>query len=101
MLFDAHTGWSDTPAFMRLYVADADATYRRALDVGATSVTAVTDLDFGDRVGRVRDPLNNLWRIQTHVEDIDPPRNAAALAIPRQPAHSTTSRPRWDEAMRK
>lgn len=27
-------------------------------------------LFFGDRVGRVRDPLGNLYWIQTHVEDL-------------------------------
>jgi hypothetical protein len=33
-------------------------------------VTDVTHLFFGDRVGRVRDPLGNLWWIQTRVEDV-------------------------------
>ena len=31
-----------------------------------------TEAAFGDRVGRVRDPLGNLWWIQAHVEDVDP-----------------------------
>jgi PhnB protein len=26
---------------------------------------------WGDRVGRVRDPLGNIWWIQTHVENVD------------------------------
>ena len=72
MMFDAWPGWPDTPAFLRLYVADADETYARALAAGATPVTEVTGLFFGDRVGRVRDPLGNLWWIQAHVEDVDP-----------------------------
>jgi PhnB protein len=29
-------------------------------------------LFFGDRVGRIRDPLGNIWWIQAHVEDVDP-----------------------------
>ena len=37
-----------------------------------TSVTPVTTLFFGDRVGRVRDPLGNIWWIQAHVEDVRP-----------------------------
>ncbi len=71
MGFDARPEWSDTPAFLRLYVDDADATYRRALEAGATSVTEVTHLYWGDRVGRIRDPLGNVWWIQARVEEVD------------------------------
>ena len=39
MMFDAKPGWPSTPAFLRLYVDDCDATYQRALDAGGTSVT--------------------------------------------------------------
>src|SRR3712207_6830765 len=55
-----------------LYVEDGDGVYRRALEAGATSVTEMTDLFFGDRVGRVRDPQGNLWWIQTRLEVLDP-----------------------------
>ena len=72
MMFDAPEGWPGTPGFARLYVGDGDGVYQRALDAGATSVTVMTDLFFGDRVGRVRDPLGNIWWIQQHVEDVDP-----------------------------
>jgi PhnB protein len=40
------------------------------LQAGATSVTEMTHLFWGDRVGRVRDPFGNLWWIQTHIEDV-------------------------------
>jgi uncharacterized glyoxalase superfamily protein PhnB len=40
-------------------VPDAAIAYQRALAAGATPVTEVTALFFGDRVGRVRDPLGN------------------------------------------
>ena len=53
MLFDAAPGWPPTPGFLRLYVEDADETHRRAVAAGGTSVTEVTHLFFGDRVGRV------------------------------------------------
>jgi PhnB protein len=72
MMFDAQEGWPETPGFLRLWVDDVDATYRRALEAGATSVTEMTDLFFGDRVGRVRDPLGNIWWIQTRVAEVDP-----------------------------
>ncbi len=72
MTFDAKEEWPDTPSFLRLYVEDGDGVYRRALEAGATSVTEMTDLFFGDRVGRVRDPQGNLWWIQTRLEVLDP-----------------------------
>jgi len=70
MLFDARPEWPPTPAFLRLYVEDADAVHRRAVEAGGESVSRVTHLFFGDRVGRVRDPFGNLWWIQTHIEDV-------------------------------
>jgi uncharacterized glyoxalase superfamily protein PhnB len=70
MLFDAGSGWPPTPGFFRLYVTDADATLRLAVEAGGTKVTAVRELAFGDRVGRVRDPFGNIWWIQSRVKDL-------------------------------
>ncbi len=64
-------GEPDTPAFLRIYVPDGHAAFARAIEAGATSVTEMTHLLWGDRVGRVRDPLGNLWWIQARVEDVD------------------------------
>jgi PhnB protein len=72
MLFDSRPDWPPTPSFLRLYVADADATYRQALSAGATSVTEVAEHFFGDRIGRVSDPAGNIWWIQSHSEDVKP-----------------------------
>src|SRR5688500_1468886 len=44
MMFDAKPGWSDTPAFLRLYVDDGSATFREALASGAGAVTEMTEL---------------------------------------------------------
>lgn len=71
MMFDKQPAWPDLPALIRLYVDDADVTCRQALEAGAKSVTEVTHLAFGDKVARVRDPLGNVWWIQTHIEDVD------------------------------
>lgn len=70
MLFDSYEGWPETPAFVRLYVGDADAAHRQALAAGASSVTRVTELFWGDRVGRVRDPFGNIWWLQSHATDV-------------------------------
>jgi PhnB protein len=72
LLFDAPPDWPPTPCFLRLYVSDADATYRRAQRAGATPVTEPTELFWGDKVGRVRDPLGNLWWIQQRVAEPTP-----------------------------
>ena len=72
MTFDAKDGWPETPAFLRLYVADVDSTYQRALKAGATSVTDLTNMPWGDRICRVRDPLGNLWWLMTRIEEVSP-----------------------------
>jgi PhnB protein len=70
MLFDSYDGWPETPAFFRLYVDDADAAYEQALAAGAGTVTRVTELFWGDRVGRVRDSLGNIWWLQSRATDV-------------------------------
>jgi PhnB protein len=82
MGFDARPDWPDTPAFLRLYVAECDAVYERALSAGAASVTGPTTLFFGDRVARVRDPLGNLWWIQTRLENLTMEEMQRRAALP-------------------
>lgn len=71
MMFDAKKDWPDTPSFLTLYVEDCDAVHQRALNAGAITVTELSTNAWGDRGSRIRDPFNNIWWIQTHVEDID------------------------------
>jgi PhnB protein len=54
------------PAFLYLYVDDIDATYKRALELGAKSLEEPQDLPYGDRRGMVKDPCGNIWQIATH-----------------------------------
>jgi PhnB protein len=70
MAFDAKPGWPDTPAFLRIYVENGDDTLRKALAAGGSTVTEMTNMPWGDRIGRVRDPVGNLWWIMTHLEDV-------------------------------
>ncbi len=46
-----------------VYVEDAHASMKRALDHGALLEMAVADMPYGDRQGGVRDPHGNLWWI--------------------------------------
>ncbi|MFF5015037.1 hypothetical protein [Streptomyces sp. NPDC001165] len=56
--------------------------HRQAVEACGTSVTEVTHLFFGDRVGRVRDPLGSLYWIQTRVEDVGPQEMGRRLGDP-------------------
>ena len=51
------------PAFLYLYVDDADATYARALQAGARSLEEPLDTPYGDRRGMVADRWGNVWQI--------------------------------------
>jgi len=82
MLFDADPAWPATPAHLRVYVADTRDTFERAVGAGARAVTEPTDLAFGERVARVRDPQGHLWWIHQHVEDIAPDDLGARFADP-------------------
>jgi PhnB protein len=70
MTFDAGDDWPPTPAFMRLYVSDGDAVQAQAVAAGGVAVTDRTDLFFGERVGRVRDPWGNIWWIHERTEEV-------------------------------
>jgi PhnB protein len=58
------------PTCLYVYVDDTDATYRRALQAGGTSVMEPADQFYGDRSAGVRDPAGNIWYVATHQEDL-------------------------------
>ena len=66
---DAEAGVS---VFLTLYVEDADAWHRRALEAGATEINAVADHVHGDRAGSLRDPFGHRWATATHIADVSP-----------------------------
>jgi PhnB protein len=73
MTFDAAPEWPDSPSFLSVYVDDVDRTYAKALEAGATVVTELMYSRItGDRGCRVKDPVGNIWWLQTHLEDVDP-----------------------------
>lgn len=51
------------PAFLYVYVADADATYKLALDAGAHIIESPLDTPYGDRRAMVRDLCGNVYQI--------------------------------------
>jgi PhnB protein len=54
-----------TPAFLYVYVCDADETYRRAVSAGAVSVEEPRNLPYGDRRAMIEDRWGNIWQIAT------------------------------------
>jgi PhnB protein len=71
LLFDAKEDWPDTPALLRLYMEDIDDVFENALQAGATSVTELRNFPWGDRGGRIRDPLGNIRWLTEHIEDVE------------------------------
>jgi PhnB protein len=53
-----------------LYVEDVDATFRQAVDAGATGDSPPEDMFWGDRFGKVTDPFGHEWQLATHKEDL-------------------------------
>ena len=56
-----------TPSAFYLYVPDADAVHKHALDAGAKSLYVPADQPYGDRVGGVEDVWGNTWYIATYL----------------------------------
>jgi PhnB protein len=66
---EAQAQWTPMPMTFMLYVDDIDAWYERAMKTaGAISIAKPGDQAYGDRVGAVKDPFDNVWYIGTHLK---------------------------------
>ncbi|NJL79788.1 MAG: VOC family protein [Richelia sp. RM2_1_2] len=72
MMGEAREDFQAMPSMIHLYVENADATYERAIQAGATSVMEPKDEFYGDRAAGVKDPTGGFWWIATHQEDVSP-----------------------------
>jgi PhnB protein len=61
-----------TSLSVMMYVEDVDASFKRAVDAGATVAMELTDQFWGDRFGTVTDPFGHVWGLASHVEDVPP-----------------------------
>src|SRR6266576_5578314 len=55
-----------------LYVEDVDKTFQQAVSAGAKAESQPTDMFWGDRYGRLKDPFGHSWSVATHKEDVSP-----------------------------
>ena len=62
------TKGGDRTAMLYLYVADLDATYRRALAAGVADSKPPADQPYGDRNAMVQDPFGNTWYLATPIK---------------------------------
>ena len=59
-----------SPVSFMIYVPDADAAFKRAIEAGCTQVRPVEDQFYGDRTGTLKDPFGFQWSLGTHIEDV-------------------------------
>jgi uncharacterized glyoxalase superfamily protein PhnB len=60
--------WPPISSYVHIYVQDVDATYRKALEAGATSVQAPVKKQDEDKRGGVKDVGGTTWWIATKIE---------------------------------
>jgi uncharacterized glyoxalase superfamily protein PhnB len=60
MLADSTDAFKPRTAGMFVYVEDADETYHKALNEGATSIMLPSDQEYGRTCG-ITDPFGNVW----------------------------------------
>lgn len=61
-----------SPVTLHLYVTDVDTAFKKAIDAGCTAEMPPTDMFWGDRYGKLRDPFGHNWSIATHIADPTP-----------------------------
>ena len=61
-----------TPVTIHLHVDDADATIRKAAELGATVEREPQDQFYGERSGTIYDPFGHRWNIGHSIEELSP-----------------------------
>ncbi len=74
------TSLGATTVAIHLYVDDCDAMVAQMTSHGATVAMEPTDMFWGERFARVRDPFGHEWGIATHLRDMTSTEIQAAAA---------------------
>lgn len=69
-----------SPVSLLVYVKDVDASFARAGEAGCTPQMPPTDMFWGDRYGKLKDPFGHNWALATHKEDVSPEEMAKRMA---------------------
>ena len=69
-LSDGSPEWPALRAALHVYVPDVDATYKKALAAGATSLFEPKDMFYGERGAGVRDSNGLHFYLATHTEEV-------------------------------
>ena len=72
MISEATEQHPPASSMLYVYVPDVDATYKQAIEAGATPTMEPADKFYGDRTGSVKDAAGVDWVIGTHKEDVSP-----------------------------
>jgi len=83
-----------TPAFLYVYVDDADAAYRRAITAGARSIEEPLDTPYGDRRAMIEDAWGNAWQIATAPHIARPPIELRPIGVVRSTIADRANAPR-------
>jgi PhnB protein len=59
-----------TPVTIHVYTENTDQVFDRAVKAGAEPIMPPTDMFWGDRYGKLRDPFGHQWAIATHLWDM-------------------------------
>ena len=54
-----------TPVTIHMNLADVDATWKQAVDAGATVIMPLAEQFWGDRYGQLEDPFGHRWSLAT------------------------------------
>jgi PhnB protein len=64
--------YQGTPVSFYLYLDDLDAAWKRAIDAGGIQKMPLTEMFWGDRMGKLEDPFGHGWILAAHVKDPTP-----------------------------
>lgn len=74
------TSGTAAPISLYLYCDDVDAFFKKATAAGATTVSPLQDMFWGDRMCALADPDGYQWSFATNVGDFDPSKMQAMQA---------------------
>ena len=74
------TSLGGTPVTIHLVVTDVESQFQRAVDAGATVITPLADMFWGDRYGVLQDPFGHLWSMGQPMREVSSEEIAAAMS---------------------